>query len=176
VFVVGNKLDLAETNRAVRREDVRAMCEPLGYCFLEISAKDRTNLTLFMDTLCAELFKQFGKALSKKGVPPFKTLPAAGDDGNGTARASPGRLTTASPAAADSPGRAFIKLGIRDPAEMVGNPVTPRSGTDQWVLRLKHTPDTIVHDDGVNIADRPVDLRAPPRSGWSCFGGWFTKN
>jgi len=59
---------------------------------------------------------------------------------------------------------------------MVGNPTTPRG---QWVLRVRHAPDTIVHDDSVNVADRPVDLRAAPRTsgpGWSCFGGWFTKN
>ncbi len=174
VFVVGNKLDLAETGRAVRREDVREMCEPRGYCFLELSAKDRTNLPLFIDTLCAELYRQFGKTLGESRgsgirVPmPMANLPAP----KFSPRDSPGRVA----AAVDSPGRTFIKMGIRDPAEMVGNPTTPRG---QWVLRLKNASDTIVHDDSVNVADRPVDLRAAPRtsgSGWSCFGGWFSKN
>lgn len=183
VFVVGNKLDMAELHRAVRREDVREMCEPRGYCFLELSAKDRTNVPLFIDTLCAELYRQFGRTLGESRgsgirvpVPmALSSLPAP----KFSPRDSPGRAAAAAPAV-DSPGRTFIKLGIRDPAEMVGNPTTPRGplkSGEQWVLRLRHTPDTIVHDDSVNVADRPVDLRAPPsKPAWSCFGGWFSKS
>jgi small GTP-binding protein len=55
IFVLGNKLDLADEERSVSTEEVRELCERYNYCFLEMSAKCAINVDTFLDVMCEEL-------------------------------------------------------------------------------------------------------------------------
>lgn len=44
VFVVGNKTDMAVSHRQVKHEEAKQWCQAQGLSFLEVSAKDGTNV------------------------------------------------------------------------------------------------------------------------------------
>jgi small GTP-binding protein len=151
VIVVGNKLDLAAEERAVRTEDVRVLCAALNFCFLELSAKDNTNVDTLIATLCSELYALYrhrmgplrGSAIRMPLAVPRLPVPTAGAEAN------------------VSPGRVLAKMGIRDPgADTHVVLPTPRLYEPRLCLSAS-APAPIA--EPINIADRP-GRTAPPSS------------
>lgn len=60
VIVVGNKLDLAATQRAVSIAKAREQCDRLNYTLVETSAEDGTNVQQVLDLLCDTIHERFG--------------------------------------------------------------------------------------------------------------------
>ena len=61
MMVVGNKLDLAKRDRAVSKEEGKALAEEFGATFMEVSAKDNHKVKESFDKLLK-------KIVSKKGT------------------------------------------------------------------------------------------------------------
>ncbi|KAI9280192.1 GTP-binding protein [Umbelopsis sp. AD052] len=62
IMLVGNKLDLSETSRAVPTEEGGALAETQGFLFMETSALDATNV----DNAFATIFDEIYKIIPKK--------------------------------------------------------------------------------------------------------------
>jgi Ras-related protein Rab-11A len=62
IMLLGNKLDLSETSRAVPTEEGGALAETEGFLFMETSALDATNV----DNAFASIFDEIYKIIPKK--------------------------------------------------------------------------------------------------------------
>lgn len=66
VYIVGNKLDLADSQRQVSAEEVRALCDSKGYAFAETSAKDAGVVMRLLSNILNDLITITRRARQQK--------------------------------------------------------------------------------------------------------------
>ena len=73
VIIVGNKVDLAATERAVALAKATQRCKELNYTLVETSAQDGTNVRQVLDMLCETIYERFGEK-KPEGREPRQTI------------------------------------------------------------------------------------------------------
>jgi len=115
VIMVGNKFDLAATDRAVTVDEARLLCERYNYCFMEVSARDLTGIDELADALCTAMhtrYTRWRERLKGSKIRPPAPLPKSEalkiiDPLNLVNETTPRRLDAENAAwAAAQPGRA----------------------------------------------------------------------
>ena len=137
IILVGNKVDLAETARAVTIDEARLLCEQWNFCAMEVSALDMTGVDELAMALCAEIHERYTrwrKQLRGSKIAPPRALPKS------------------------------EALNIIDPLNIV-NKVTPRRmepENAEWAAQRGTVDLSAVMAGG----SRPVPRKPPPVSFW----------
>jgi len=163
IFVLGNKLDLAEDERAVSTEEVKELCDRYNYCFLEMSAKHSTNVDTFLDVMCEELLAAHQHTLGPSkgsGIRMPIPLNLASIETRPIPIMDPGGdLPNAQPtprSALESPNRWVHKSFSSTSGPSSGQTGRPGPATVPGLGRTLLTPRSQnIYADTINIADRP---------------------
>lgn len=62
MVVIGNKVDMAKTDRAVSKEEGKSLADEFGASFLEVSAKDNSKIKDAFETLVKKIIAKNPKA------------------------------------------------------------------------------------------------------------------